>query len=99
MEFRVTRKVSFVEEAIIEADSMEEAKELIKKATLDWEVDFEFYPEIEKVFIGDNEGYFEEEELPTDYMEEDYVGGMNGCIIFNEKDFRRHTLGWSDEDD
>lgn len=86
MEFRVTRKVSFVEEAIIEADSIEEAKKLIKKATLDWEVDFEFYPKIEKVFIGDNEAFFEEE-LPADYMEEDEVGAMNGCIIFNEKEF------------
>lgn len=99
MEFRVTRKVSFVEEAIIEADSMEEAKKLIKKATLDWDVDFEFNPTIEKVFIRDDDGYFGEEELSADYMEEDYVGGMNGCIIFNEKEFNKYVLYMDEEDD
>jgi hypothetical protein len=88
MEFRIQRKVSFVEEAIIEADSMEEAKEKLKKATLDWNVDFDYDPTIESIIITDYE-YDNEEELPTDYMEEDFVSASNGCIIFNKEEFER----------
>lgn len=89
MEYTVRRKVSFVEEAIIEADSFEEAKEKLKTAQLDWDVDFDFFPEIESVYLySDDSG--EEEELPNDYMEEDYVNAMNGCIIFNEEEFEKY---------
>ena len=61
MDFKVKRKVSFTEEAYIEADSMEEAKELLKKATLDWDVDFEWDPTIESIIITDDESGDEEE--------------------------------------
>ena len=88
MDFKVKRKVSFTEEAYIEADSMEEAKELLKKATLDWDVDFEWDPTIESIIITDDESG-DEEELPTDYMEEDFVSASNGCIIFNKEEFER----------
>jgi hypothetical protein len=62
MEFKVERKVSFIETAYFEADSIEEAKEQLKG----------------------------EEELEADYMENNCVRAMNGCIIFNENEFRKY---------
>ena len=70
--------------------SLEELKEKLKTAKLNWYVDYEFYPKIEEVFAfeRDDEGEEDEgEELPNDIMEEDYVSAMNGCIIFNEDEF------------
>ena len=85
MEYRIERKVTFIEEGYIEADSVEDLKEKLKTAQLEWNVDFEFNPEIEAVIAYDEED--EMIELPADIMEEDYVGGMNGCIIFNQDEF------------
>lgn len=89
MEFRIERKVSFIEEATFEADTIEEAKEMLKEAKLSWNVDFELNPEIERVSLYDDTG--KETVLPVDYMKEDYVDGMNGCIVFNEKEFYDET--------
>lgn len=90
MEFRIERKVSFIETANIEADSLEDLKEKLKTATLDWYVDFEFNPEIEAItaYEEDCDGCFD---LEPNIMEEDYITGMNGCIIFNEEEFNRYT--------
>lgn len=93
MEYRIQRKVVFYEDGYIDAESLEELKEKLKTATLDWDVDFEFFPEIESVYAfgrDDNGDEVEEYELPKDIMEEDYVSGMNGCIIFNEDEFERY---------
>ena len=93
MEYRIQRKVVFYEDGYIDAESLEELKEKLKTAKLDWEVDFEFFPEIESVYAFERNDDGDEDdgdELPNDIMEEDYVGGMNGCIIFNEKEFERY---------
>ena len=90
MEYRVERKVSFIETGYIEADSVEDLKEKLKTAQLDWDVDFEFNPEIEAITVYDEDGDEVGEEFPTDIMEEDYVNAMNGCIIFNEDEFERY---------
>ena len=89
MEYRIERKVTFIEEGYIEADSVEDLKEKLKTAQLEWDVDFEFNPEIEAVTAYDEED--ETIELPADIMEEDYVGGMNGCLIFNQEEFDRYN--------
>ena len=89
MEYRIERKVTFIEEGYIEADSVEDLKEKLKTAQLEWNVDFEFNPEIEAVIAYDEED--EMIELPADIMEEDFVGGMNGCLIFNQEEFDRYN--------
>lgn len=89
--YRIERKVSFLETGFIDADSVEDLKEKLKTATLDWDVDFEFNPEIESINIYDDEtGDAVDGEFPADIMEEDYVSGMNGAIIFNEEEFERY---------
>ena len=85
MEYRIERKVTFIEEGYIEAENENDLREKLKTAKLEWDVDFQFNPEIEAVTA-----YSEEDEmieLPADIMEEDFVGGMNGCIIFNQEEF------------
>ena len=90
MEYRIERKVSFVETAYIEADSLEDLKEQLSSEKLEWDVDFEDDPTVEKVVAYDETG--EDFELPTDILEDDYIGGMNGCIIFNEEEFNKYVL-------
>ena len=90
MEYRIERKVSFVETAYIEADSLEDLKEQLSSKKLDWDVDFEDDPTVEKVVAYDETG--EDFELQTDILEEDYIGGMNGCIIFNEEEFNKYVI-------
>ena len=102
-EYRVQRKVVFYEEAYIEAESEEDVKEKLKTAQLDWEVDFFAYPRVEEIFVfeqdrdgGDVDDGFELPN-PSDYMEEDYVEAMNGCIVFNNKEFNRYVLHCDDD--
>ena len=59
------------------------------KTYFDWDVDFEYDPTIESVTLFDLDNG-EEEELEADYMENDCVRAMNGCIIFNENEFRKY---------
>ncbi len=87
MEYRIERKVSFIETGYIDAESIEDLKEKLKTAQLDWDVDFEYDPSIEAITVYDEDGDEVDESFPADIMEEDYVGGRNGCIIFNEKEF------------
>lgn len=84
MEFRIERTVSFVETACIEADSLEDLKEKLPSETLDWSVDFEYNPTVERVVAFDDNDEFE---LPVEILEEDYVEAENGCIIFNREEF------------
>lgn len=85
MEYRIERKVSFIETGCIDAENEEDLKAKLKEAKIDWDVDFEYDPTIESVTAYDEED--ECIELPKDIMEKDYVSGMNGCLIFNEKEF------------
>lgn len=87
MEYRIERKVSFVETGYIDAESIEDLKEKLKTAQLDWDVDFEYDPTIEAITVYDEDGDEVDESFPTDIMKEDYVQAQNGCIIFNEKEF------------
>lgn len=96
MEYRIERKVSFIETANIEADSVEDLKEKLKTAKLDWNVDFEFDPTIEAITVYDEDGDEVGDDIPTNIMEEDYINAMNGCIIFNEKDFD-NMYGFDDD--
>lgn len=96
MEYRIERKVSFIETGYIDAESIEDLKEKLKTAQLDWDVDFEYDPSIEAITVYDEDGDEVDESFPADIMEEDYVGGMNGCIIFNEKEF--NEMYGSDDD-
>ena len=101
-EYRVQRKVVFYEEAYIEAESEEDVKEKLKTAQLDWDVDFEYNPTIEEIFVFESEDGSDVDDgfelpNPSDYMEEDYVEAMNGCIVFNNKEFNRHVLMNDDE--
>lgn len=94
MEYRIERKVNFIETGYIDADSIEDLKEKLKTSKLEWNVDFEFDPQIEAITAYDEDD--EAIDLPSDIMEEDYVSGMNGCIIFNEKEFNENVLGIDD---
>ena len=87
MEYRIERKVSFIETGYIEADSVEDLKEKLKTAKLDWDIDVEFNPEIEAITVYDEDGDEVGDDIPANIMEEDFVEAQNGCIIFNEKDF------------
>lgn len=90
MEYRIQRKVSFIEEGCIDANSIEELKEKMKTETLDWNVDFEFDPTIESIYVFDEDGNEIAESFSPDFMEKDYVGAMNGAIIFNNEEFERY---------
>jgi len=95
MEYRIQRKVSFIEEAYIDADDLEDLKEKLKTEKLDWDVDFDCDPNIEYVIAYD-EGN-SDFEFPADIMEEDYVAVQNGCIIFNKEEFDEfHDFGCDD---
>ena len=89
MQYRIERKVSFLEIGYIDAENEEDLKEKLKTAKLEWDVDFDFDPQIDAITVYD-EDCEEICQLPPDTMKEDYVGGMNGCIIFNREEFENH---------
>lgn len=69
MEFRIERTVTFVETAYVEADSLEDLKEKLPSETLEWDVDFEYDPTVEKIVAYDEIG--EDFELPVEILEDD----------------------------
>lgn len=90
MEFKIERKVSFVETGYIEAESSEDLIKKLKTATLNWDVDFEYDPTIESIEAYDENGEEIDEVIPADIMEEDWVEAQNGCIIFNREEFENY---------
>jgi len=90
MEFYLTRTVCFDEETCIEAENLAELKAKLEDAELDWEVNFKDGAVwLEKLNAVDENG--NEFELDP-YTAPDNVGGMNGCIIFNEEQFNKYVL-------
>ena len=91
MEYRIERKVSFIETGYIDAESIEDLKEKLKTEKLDWDVDFEYEPSIEAITVYDEDGDEVDESFDADIMEEDYVEAQNGCIIFNREEFEKYV--------
>ena len=56
MEYRIERKVSCIETGYIDAESIEDLKEKLKTAQLDWDLDFEYDPTIEAITVYDEDG-------------------------------------------
>ena len=88
MMYEIERKVSFLQVCNVEADSLDDLKEKLKTAKLEWDI-HDCDPVVESVTAYD-ENFDSEYELDKSILNHDYIGAENGCIIYNEKEFRTY---------